>query len=541
MRSKTLTIFLFFVMLGLSIFSQKRQRILFKINSTPQWVSEFEKNYLKNIDIVADSSQKDIGNYLDMYINYKLKVKEAYRLKLDTVPTFIGELSRYKQQLMTPYLKDSTALEKLVKEAYYRTKYEVNVSHILIRLSPTALPKDTLKAYNLISKARKEITDGADFEDVALKYSQDPSVKNNKGRLGYFKAFQMVYPFENAAYKTPVGQISPIFKTRYGYHILKVNDKRLSQGEVEVAHIMLKNKDSVTNVNNKIKIDSIYNLLKKGAHFSILAKKYSQDAGSSQNGGKLARFGVGRIVQEFTDEAFALKNEGDFSKPFKTPYGWHIVKLIKKFPVNSFNKLHPQLLLKVKRGDRADLIEESVVNKLKKSYTVTDYNTALKVFKTNNWYQKKDSLTMPILKVQDSTFTQKDFVIYLSFKGISKYVSNTVYNKFRNRKIIDYYKAHLEKTNSEYATAVKEFKEGLLLFNVMKEKVWDKAKKDSTGLKAFYMLNKTKYPKDFNKNKGLIISDYQNYLESQWIADLRKKYSVEINKKALKKLIRKYK
>jgi peptidyl-prolyl cis-trans isomerase SurA len=540
MKSTSFFTLLFFMAISLSTFSQKRKAILFKIDGKPQLVSDFEKNYLKNIDIVADSSQKKIKNYLDLYINYKLKVQAAYNLKLDTLNTFKGELSRYKQQLMMPYLKDSVAIENLAKEAYYRSKYEVNASHILIRVEEGALPKDTLAAYNLISKARKEIVDGQKFRDVAVKYSQDPSVKKNFGNLGYFKVFQMVYPFENAAYKTPVGEISPIFKTRYGYHILKINDKRLSQGEVEVAHIMLKNKDAKSDKANKLKIDSLYTLLKKGQKFSDLAKEYSQDLGSAKNGGKLAKFSAGKIVKEFSDEAFALKNIGDYSKPFKTQYGWHIVTLLKKFPISSYEKMQPELLQKVRRGERAEQIEKSIIDKLKKTYTVLEYKAALADFKKPDWFEHKDSLNKPLLKVQDSIFTQKDLVVYLSFKKIKKYVSNQVYNKFKDRKIIDYYKAHLEETNKEYATAVSEFKEGLLLFDVMQNKVWQKAKTDSIGLKAFYMLNRAKYPKDFKKNRGLIMSDYQSYLEKNWIAFLRKKYPIEINKHALKKLIRKY-
>jgi len=350
----------------------------------------------------------------------------------------------------------------------------------------------------------------------------------------------MVYPFENAAYVTPVGEVSQIFKTRFGYHILKANDKRLSQGEVEVAHIMLKNKELKSIAINKLKIDSIYTMIKAGQKFSDVAKKYSQDSGSAQNGGKLARFGVGKIIKEFSDAAFALKNIGDYSRPFKTQYGWHIVTLLKKYPIDSFNKMRPMLLKKVKRGDRAKKIEKSVVDKLKKKYVILEYKSAIADFKNANWFKQKDSLNKPILKVQDSVFTQKDLVVYLAFKKIEKYVSNQVFNKFKDRKIIDYYKAHLEETNKEYAASVNEFKEGLLLFDVMQNKVWQKARADSIGLKAFYMLKRVKYPKDFKNHKGEVMNDYQNYLEKNWIADMRKKHPIEINKRALKKLIKKY-
>ncbi|MCF6212644.1 MAG: peptidylprolyl isomerase [Flavobacteriaceae bacterium] len=532
--------FISLTLIGPSVFSQKKRDILFKIDKQPQLVSDFLKNYTKNIDIVADSSQKKISNYLDLFIDYKLKVKEAHFLGLDTLITFKGELSRYKQQLMTPYLKDSTVVKKLVEEAYYRTKYEVNVSHILIKLDENALPKDTLVAYKTISKARKAIVDGSDFSEVARQYSQDPSVNRNNGNIGYFRAFQMVYPFENAAYNTKIGDLSKPFRTRYGYHILKVKDKRLSQGEVEVAHIMLKYNDSLSSLNAKLKIDSLYKILESGGDFSELAKKFSQDSSSASKGGKLPKFSIGKMIQPFADEAFSLDSTNAYSKPFKTRFGWHIVKLIKRFPVPSLDKIKSELLKSVKRGNRSLKIEESIINRLLTTYNITEYPSALADFSKKEWHIKSDSLKKPLLKVEDSTFTQHDFVVYLKFKHITTPAPYKLYKQFKGRKVLDYYKSKLAITNPDYAASVNDFKEGLLLFDVMQEKVWEKAKKDSLGLRAYYMLNRSKYPKDFEKNKGIIISDYQDFLEREWLVTLRKKYPLEINKKALKKLIKKY-
>lgn len=517
-------------------FSQKKDKVLFKIDGHPQLVSDFLKNYNTNRDIIADSTQKNIDNYLQLYINFRLKVLEAKAMKLDTLPEFIGELSRYKQQLMIPYLKDSLAIEKLVKEAYERTKYEINASHILIRVDEYAKPADTLIAFQKINKALQDLKNGKSFEEVAKQYSEDPSVKNNQGNLGYFKVFSMVYSFENAAYNTPIGEVSKIFRTRFGYHIVKVVDKRLSQGAVQVAHIMLKNEDILSDKKNKIKIDSLYQLLLKGENFAHIAKKYSQDSGSAQNGGLIPKFEYGKIIKSFADESFALSKIDSFSKPFKTEFGWHIVKLIEKFPVASYDSLKPSLLENVKRGDRAESIEQTVIAKLKKNYKIIDFESALAQFYNDDWYKKADSLNASILKVQDSVYTQHDFVIYLKFKQLKTSVPYFVYQQFRDRKIMDYYKSNLEKSNLEFASAVNDFREGLLLFNVMENQVWVKAQNDSIGLDAYYMLNRNKYPKELKDNKGAIINDYQNYLEQAWILNLRKKYSIDLNKSALKRI-----
>ncbi|NQW35455.1 MAG: peptidylprolyl isomerase [Flavobacteriales bacterium] len=540
MKFKSLLLFLSLLLISSSIFSQKKKDILFKIDGEPQLVSDFLKNYNKNIDIVADSSQKKISIYLDLYIDYKLKVKEAQLLGLDTLATFKGELSRYKQQLMTPYLKDSTVIKKLVDEAYNRTKYEVNVGHILIKLAENALPKDTLMAFQKIIKARQAIVNGESFSKVAKQYSQDPSVKQNNGDIGYFKAFQMVYPFENMAYKTPKDSISEPFRTRFGYHILKVNNKRLSQGEVEVAHIMLKYTDSLSSLKSKIRIDSLFNKLENGSDFSDLAKKFSDDKSSATTGGKMPKFSIGKMIQPFADESFALDSIGHYSNPFKTRYGWHIVKLINRFPVPGFDEMKSELTKNVKRGERAEKIEASIINRLLATYNISECQTALADFYKDDWFAKSDSLNKPLLKVQDSIFTQHDFVVYLQFKNIKTPVPYSLFKQFKGRKVLDYYKSKLEITNPEYAASVNDFREGLLLFDVMQEKVWNKARIDSAGLKAYFMLNRSKYPKDFEKNKGIVTNDYQNFLEKEWVASLRKKYLLEINNKALKKLIKKY-
>ncbi|MDJ0646444.1 MAG: peptidylprolyl isomerase, partial [Flavobacteriaceae bacterium] len=249
-----------------SVNAQQKKDVLFTVDNEPIYSDEFLRVFNKNRDIVEEENRRSVEDYLELYVNYKLKLKQAYAFGLDTVTSYKRELEKYREQLIQPYLKDSKVTNALVKEAYNRMLEEVNASHILVRLNPKASPKDTLMAYKKIMEARTKVLDGRPFEEVAKDYSEDPSAQKNGGDLGYFTAFSMVYPFENAAYTNEVGAVSMPFKTSFGYHIIKVKDKRPSQGEVEVAHIMVKNK-AKDSAQTKKQINDIYAKLQQGDTF----------------------------------------------------------------------------------------------------------------------------------------------------------------------------------------------------------------------------------------------------------------------------------
>jgi peptidyl-prolyl cis-trans isomerase SurA len=329
--------------------------VLLTIAGTPVSKDEFEKVYRKNNQKLDSYDMKDLREYLELYINYKLKVKEAESLKLDTGITFINELKGYRKQLAQPYMSDKEVTDALIKEAYERLQKDVRASHILINLAPDALPKDTLEVYNRALKIRDMISRGADFEKVARDSSNDPSAKDNGGDLGYFTGMQMVYPFETAAYNTKPGNLSMPVRTKFGYHIIKVHDIREAQGEIKVAHIMVKlGSDASENyaATAKNKIDEIYSKLKSGEQFEDLAIKYSDDKGSAKNGGQLPPFGTGRMVPEFEKAAFDLKKDNDISVPVKTSYGWHIIKRLEKKDVPSFEQ----------KKNEIDLLIDKLIN-----------------------------------------------------------------------------------------------------------------------------------------------------------------------------------
>ncbi|MFK8059340.1 MAG: peptidylprolyl isomerase [Polaribacter sp.] len=529
---------------SMSVFSQKKDKVLATIDGEKTTISEFKRIYEKNLDAIDNAEAKDVTKNLELYINYKLKVKEAYAIKLDTLASYKREIETYKNQLSAPYLQDTTFIDKLLKDVYFRTKTEVKAKHILIRMPRDASPKDTLLAYNKILKIRNRIVNGEDFETVAVETSEDQSakgdpkrgIKANKGNLGYFSAFSMVYPFEEAAYNTKKGGVSSPFKTQYGYHILKVDDFRASKGEIEAAHILIKD---TTNVGKK-KIDEIYAKLLKKENFEALAKEFSED-GSKNNGGKLGKFKAGRMVKPFSDAAFGLKNEGDFSKPFKTRFGWHIAKLIKKYPIKSFDEVKEDLKKKIKRSSRMQLSDKAMINKLKANYIITENEKAKKILDNKNMRSiPADSLQTSIFSINDKQITQEEFVKY-SRNRRHKPVF-VLYEEFMDAEILGYYKENLIHTEPEYAYTLKEYEDGLLLFELMQQKIWNISSKDSLGLKQFYKNNTAKYnSKELKLIKGEVMNDYQNFLEKNWIADLRKKSKIKISKRQLKKLIKFYK
>jgi peptidyl-prolyl cis-trans isomerase SurA len=307
----------------------------------------YEKNNNQDTIAYSDSS---LRKYIDLFVNYKLKVLSATELGMDTTADFKAELGHYQQQLAKPYLTDNEASTSLVKESYLRLNEEIRASHILIKASPLATPQDTLIAYNKIVAIRKQITAGEDFSTVAKKTSEDPSAAQNGGDIGYFTALQMVYQFEDMAYKTKLNEVSPVLRTKFGYHILKVTNRRKSSGPIKVAHILVRATDGISKEDSIAaanKIDEIYKQVQGGGDWNKVAEQYSDDLESRGKGGELKWFSPGNMYPTFDEAAFALQKKDDMSTPIKTPYGWHIIKLIEKKPLESFEAMEPILKRKI--------------------------------------------------------------------------------------------------------------------------------------------------------------------------------------------------
>ena len=488
------------------------KEVLFTIDGKPYYTDEFIRVYNKNLDLVKDESQKDLNQYLDLFVGYKLKVNKANKLGLQNNTQYQNELKSYRVQLSKSYTTDSKVTKGLIDEGYKRSLKEVNASHILIMVDENALPSDTLAAYNKTIAIRDRIMKGEDFGIVAQEVSQDPSAKENKGNLGYFTSFRMVYAFENGAYNTPVGTVSMPVRTRFGYHLIKVNDIRDNRGEILVAHIMiLKTKDGADVPTSKNTIDDIYKKLQQGEKFEELAKQFSEDKSSSSKGGVLNRFGSGQLSSdEFENQAFALTKENPISKPFETQFGWHIVKLIDKFPVKSYDDSKVELENKISKDDRSRLITNSLNEKLRKKYPIKRdtklYLTLVKLV-TNDFYDAKWELPSDAKKYSDVLFsvgTKKlsgtNFLDYIysqqksgiSLKPVEKLVDK-LFENYTDDQRNQYNNDNLENEFPEFSAVMDEYRDGLLLFDLMDKEIWQRSKTDTIGLKDFYETQKDKH------------------------------------------------
>lgn len=624
--------------------SAQTKEVLFTIDNHPYYTDEFVRVYNKNLDLVKDDSQKDLDKYLDLFLGYKLKVEKANKIGLQYGTSYQNELKSYRNQLSKNYVNDSKVTNELVHEAYDRMKQEVRASHILVLVDEGASPQDTLKAYNKVLEIKRRLDAGEDFVTVAQQTSEDPSVKENNGDLGYFSAFRMVYPFENAAFKTNLGQVSKPFRTRFGYHIVKVVDKRENRGEVTVAHIMIVKPnvpDAAQHEKAKATIDDIYKKIQQGENFESLAQQFSEDKSSAGKGGVLQRFGSGQLSsEEFENVAFSLAKKDDISAPFQSQFGWHIVKLIDKHPVRSFDDMKGELEDKIRKDERSLLITNSLAKKLRTKYTVVKDAKALTQVKkvvTDDFYNqtwevpantKEGNVT--VLTINKSyKFTTPAFLNFvysqqktnIKTKPVTKLVDE-LFEKFTDEQLINYYNENLENEFPEFRYVMEEYRDGLMLFDLMEKEIWNRAKSDTTGLMNFHRANIEKYqwkkrhnvdilsstdkatiekaqkflkkgksieyikaqlnkegkvnimvksglyeedydvlaqyqnvgtgvtsvvvkdkyyfvvnvkntkeagPKDFIDCKGKVISDYQQYLENNWVDELKKEFQISVN------------
>jgi peptidyl-prolyl cis-trans isomerase SurA len=493
------------------------------LGTVPVYTQDFLYVYRKNNPAAGATASADdtrpstsLPEYLDLYTNFRLKVLDAEKRGLDTTAAFRRELDGYRQQLSQPYLTEKAVTDQLVKEAYDRMQTEVSAAHILILVGPEADPKDTLDAYNKIAKIRERVTKGGeDFGKVAAAESQDPSAKQNGGSLGYFSAMQMVYPFENAAYKTQPGQISPILRTRFGYHILKVNNSRPAQGEIKVAHLMVRATPGMPKEDSlaaKKKADEIYARVIKGEDWGKLVSQFSEDQGSAQQGGELPAFGTGRMIPSFEEVAFGLAKIGDISKPVQTPYGWHIIKLLERKPLPAYADMEASLRSRVAKDSRSELNKAAFLKRVRaendfkevvatRKLIIEKADTALVSGHFNFTNDAKDkTLRLPLYTIKGQPTTVADFYGWLKTnqkartKGSSpQFVMGLYLDQFVEQRLTDFEKANLETKYPEYRSLVREYRDGILLFQLMDEKVWSKAIEDTTGLKKYFADNKESY------------------------------------------------
>ena len=520
MKAPKVVLFSALVSASCGLFAQaENDPVIMTINGNPVTKSEFEYIYNKN-NSANSIDKKTLDEYVDLFVNFKLKVEEAKAQGIDTTAAFVKEYNGYRAQLAKPYLVDNTADEALVKEAYERMKEDVDVSHILVRVAPGATAADTLAAWNKIMEAEKRLAK-EDFEKVARDLSEDPSVADNGGHIGWISAFNTIYPFETRAYNTPVGTVSAPVRTVVGYHIIKVHNRRPSQGEVLTAHIMLftDRADEAKNATVKTRIDSLYARVQAGDDFGKLATEFSEDRGSAMRNGELPWFGTGRMVPEFEQAAFALKEKGDVSEPIRSQFGWHIIKLLDKRGVASFDDAKADIERKIKRDERGKAGQVAFVKGLKKEYdfrleqpAVDEFVTLLdgKQLNDSSFRHAVAALDKPLFSFAGKQYTQADFAAYLkvnmhSTKTIASEVIAEKLDAFETKELLAYEDTQLARKHADFRFLSQEYYDGILLFEVSNREVWEKASKDTTGLTAFFKAHRKDYAWDKPHYKGRVI------------------------------------
>lgn len=507
-----------------AVFSQQeKEPVLLNIAGENITRSEFMAVYNKNNTRSDIIDPKTVDEYLELYINFKLKVKEAVELGMDTVSSFVNELKGYRHTLAQPYLTDKDVNDKTLKEAYGRMQTDLRASHILIRVSPQSSPADTLMAYNKALTIRKRLLSGENFAKVAAETSEDPSArdteaqagrpgsKGNGGDLGYFSVLDMVYPFENGAYALELNKISMPIRSDFGYHIVLLTDKRPAAGKMQVAHIFLRMPPNATltdSTNLKNKAMEIHEKITAGMKFEDAVISYSDDKGSAAKDGVLPWFGVNRMVPEFVTVLYDLKNTGDISKPVLTTYGWHIIKMIERKAVGSYEQELPELKRRVGKDSRAMAGRDAAIASAKKDYAYKEFRKALKPI-----YASMDSMvfsgvwkapvekkmTKKLLTINGLTYTQNDLIQFIRENqtpgqaiSFQTYVDN-MFKRFSDEICIKVLDSKLEEKYPEFKALMTEYHDGILLFSLTDEKVWSKAIRDTTGLEQYYGRFRDKY------------------------------------------------
>ena len=612
--------------------------------SREQFLNAFQKNNTNTVP-----TEKAYSEYLNLYINYRLKVKAAMDLRLDTLPNQVNEVKNFRSQIVDQYINDEPSVNRLVEEAFKRSQTDVHLQHIFISAPRSATPADTLKAWQQAQAARADLKKGKSFSQTAVAYSEDPFAKTTQGDLGYITVFSLPYPMENIAYALKEGKVSSIYRSPNGYHIFKSLGQRKALGKIRIAQILLvfpQHPDSLAKLATRQRADSLYQAIQAGANFSELAKKFSGDNLSFQSGGEMPEFTIGKYNAGFENAAFALAKDGEVGHPIETAYGYHIIKRIKRKPVPAVMDKQYMALLKeqVTNDPRIEVSKREMYQTVARQTALKDapLNMDQLWSLTDSALQNRQLPVYPELTEQSTIFsfpektvTVKEWLNYRkSLRSVPAQTNGRtaqeIFNQYRQLMLFDYYKSHLEKYNRDFAYQVNEFKDGNLLFEIMQRNVWDKASQDSTGLRSYFNAHADDYAwnpsadailfttgseatatlvqsiftlhpgqwrriqdsltgqvqtdsgrfelkqlpgapssipptgrftdlkknpvdqsiqfafmikgypdkaaRSFEEARGLVINDYQTFLENKWVETLAVKYPVKINEKELKSL-----
>lgn len=642
--------------LAVSLTAQDGNEVLFSVAGNPVTVDEFDYIYSKTNGKNADYSSKSLEEYLDLYIKFKLKVQKAHDLQLDTIPALKEELAGYRRQLADAYLIDRTVTDKLVQQAYDRIQQDVDISHILVSVPADAAPEDTLAAYRKIMTAKEQISSGQSFAKIAESISDDQSAKRNGGHIGFVTALfpKGLYRLETVAYNGPVNQLLGPIRTDAGYHLLKIHNRRPARGEIEAAHILLRT-NGTNNAQARAQITRIQKLLEEGGAFEELAREYSEDRQTANEGGHIGFFGINRYEPAFEDAAFALENDGDVSPMVESNIGYHLIKRISRKTIQPFEIEKGRLEARISQDPRFEIAKAAMLEKIKKENNFKEHDAVLAefarmqndTFLTFRWKAPGTPSGKTLFSLDDFKVSLGNFTEWLGRAsrkrlrmggedGNVEAAVRSLYTDFVNEKLMEYEETHLEERYPEFKALMREYREGILLFEATKMLVWDKAGQDTLGLRKFYdtirgkyrwgdrirtsvyqvhndhkdmlqdirnfaaendseavlakyntpennvvqveeftyeknrnvppplvaakweegtmsaneptRVNTTKFykieetlppaTKTLQEARGYAVADYQDYLEQQWVEELKEEYRVKVNRKVFERLIK---
>lgn len=479
---------------------------------------EFLYTLTKNQHLKASKeellSQEEFDRNFELFLNFKLKVKEAEKRGMDTTAEFLNEFHIIKEDLKKPYLLKNSIQEGELRKSYSRTQEILKASHILIEFPPNASYSDSVAVLRMAGNLKEKAEKGADFNELAYEHSDDPSAKANRGDLGYFTALQMVYPFEDAAYALEVGEVSGPVLTDFGYHVIKLEDRRTNPGEIKVSHILIRvdPANPVSEDRAKRRIAEIYTALQnKATKWEEVVKAYSEDLDTKDRGGALPWFGVGAIVPEFEKAAFSLNELGEISRPVKTSYGFHIVRLEERKPIASYEDMEPMLRSKILRDSRSGLIQSQVLAMQMAKYGFRENESAVAALRPilNRQFAQgtggglrplDDSRLMDsvLFNIQEDTFPVRSFVGFIEKSNDRLTASDgnyfdPWYSRYKEVSLDAKEEQELLDNNKAYSLLVGEYREGILLFSIMNELVWQKALMDSIGQLEYYKTHIDRY------------------------------------------------
>lgn len=635
------------------LFNFAHAQTLFTVNGKSTDVSEFKRVYTKNnINNQADFSRASLDEYLDLYVKFRLKVTEAETQQLDTIKALQNELSSYRKQLAKNYLTDREVTDAILQEAFERSKFEIDASHILL-MWPSDYPtaNDSARILKQIKDIKAKFK-GSNFGLLAKQYSQDPSAKDNEGRLGYLTVFQTIYPFENAMYNTPTSRVSEPVATRFGYHLVFVHNKREARGKIKTAHILIKSKETDDANTQKIAADRaniIYQeIVANKISFEDAVKQHSEDNKTKFQNGELPELKGSEMMASYADAAFSINKDGGVAPPVKTSIGWHIVKRISRTETPTFEQSENELKNLVARDSRSNVAQEKMIADTKKSFGYKAeaknkqeiFTVIQKAFENNKFsIANPERFNKVLFSIGKQQLLQSDFISHFDKNHLrnnpeaSKVSTlDALYTNFENQKITQYREDNLEQIDLDFKNLVQEYRDGILLFELTNNEVWSKAVEDTAGLRKFHEANKEKYmwkerldysiyeningeknlkklkslvskgkssdailakinkkdnsvsvkhflvekgtdenvdtfikegitgltnildenkfnhtvvnglrkpePKKLNETRGYVISDYQDYLEKNWLSNLQNKYKVKINQEVFESLIK---